>query len=259
MTTKTAFNRAVVTWKLKYKQNNPIDYVNLLDQTIAAVKDHLLRERHRQRAIKFNMSLHAVFEKAVDSSIVTDPPTVLVTDQFEVYAVTDLDECLQQCSMQLHNRIECYEGTGSGWILSHLVTLDTTTWILDPLRVSTFHSLPKWIQNTKCIRNIQNFTDNMCFKWSVLTGLYETTDSDHVQRISSYNDHENHEDAPNFSMLTYPVELRSIAKFEKANNISINVYTVMEEEVKISGKRKSNPTTTPAKRRVGSNSQETPM
>ena len=83
VTTKTAFNRAVVTWKRKYKRNNLIDYVNLLDRSTAVMKDHLLRERHRQRAIKFNMSLHAVFEKAVDSSIVTDPPTVLVTDQFE--------------------------------------------------------------------------------------------------------------------------------------------------------------------------------
>ena len=86
----------------------------------------------------------------------------------------------------------------------------------------------------------------MCFKWSLLAGLYKRTDSDHVQRVSSYTDHENNEDAPNFSMLTYPVDLRSIAKFEKANDISVNVYTVMEE-VKTSGKRKSNPTTTPAK------------
>ena len=94
----------------------------------------------------------------------------------------------------------------------------------------------------------------MCFKWSVLAGLYEPTDSDHVQRASSYTDHENREDAPNFSMLTYPVELRSIAKFEKANNISVNVYTLMGEEVKTGGKRKSNPAPTPAKsgkRRVG--------
>ena len=89
------------------------------------------------------------------------------------------------------------------------------------------------------------------FKWSVLAGLYEPTDSDIVSSVSSYIDCENHEDAPNFSMLTYPVELRSIAKFEKANNISVNVYAVMEEEVKTSGKRKSNPTPTPAKGCVG--------
>ena len=75
-----------------------------------------------------------------------------------------------------------------------------------------------------------------------------------VQRVSSYTDCENLEDAPDFSMLIYPVELRSIAQFEKANNISVNVYTLMGEEVKTGGKRKSNPTPTPAKsgkRRVG--------
>ena len=57
-----------------------------------------------------------------------------------------------------------------------LVALDTTVWILDPLRASIYHSLPEWVQNTKCVRNIQNFTETMGFKWSVLTGLFEPID-----------------------------------------------------------------------------------
>ena len=61
------------------------------------MKNHLLRER-RQRAIKINMSLHVVFEKAIDSTVVTGPPIVLVAEQFEVYAATDIEECLQQYS-----------------------------------------------------------------------------------------------------------------------------------------------------------------
>ena len=60
------------------------------------------------------MSLHVNFEKAVDSTVTTGPPAVLVTEQFEVYGGTDISELLRQCSSQLQNRIENYESTGSG-------------------------------------------------------------------------------------------------------------------------------------------------
>ena len=35
-------------------------------------------------------------------------------------------------------------------------------------------------------------------------------------------------DAPDFAMLTYPVPMKDIKKFEKANNISVNVYNIAE-------------------------------
>ena len=36
------------------------------------------------------MALHIKFEKAAEPSIVTDPPIVLVTEQFKVYEDTDI-------------------------------------------------------------------------------------------------------------------------------------------------------------------------
>ena len=115
VTTQTAFSNASVTWKLKYKQNDGIDYTDLLDASTAAMESHILNYQHKRQACKFNMSLHVVFEKAADPSIVTTPPAVLVTEQFEVYEDTNIVELLTLCSQQLQNVIECYEATGSGW------------------------------------------------------------------------------------------------------------------------------------------------
>ena len=36
-------------------------------------------------AIKFNMALRIVFEKATDPDVVSDPPVVLPSEQFELY------------------------------------------------------------------------------------------------------------------------------------------------------------------------------
>ena len=150
----------------------------------------------------------------------TVPPACLVTEQFEVYEDTVIEDCLQECSQQLKNRIECYEDTGSGWVISYLIPLDTTIWQLDQLRASKYHPLPKWIRKTKCVVNVKNKHDNKCFKYAVLAGLYKTTHT--PQRVSSYANYETARDTPDLTILTYPVTLRDI---ERINAISLNVYS----------------------------------
>ena len=58
----------------------------------------------------------------------SDPPAVLVSEQMELYEDTDIDVVLKLTADQLVNRIESYEMTGSGWIVSELKDLDTTVW-----------------------------------------------------------------------------------------------------------------------------------
>ena len=197
---------------------------------------YIQRYRTKQHALKFNMFLHVNFERAVDPAVTTVPLTCLVIEQFEVYEDTVIKECLQECSQQLQNRNECYEDTGSGWVLSNLVALDITIWLLDPQRAFTYHSLPKWIQNTKCVVNVKNKHDNKCFKYAVLAGLYRPTDLLCPSRVSSYTTHETAPDAPNVSMLTYPVTLRDVGKFERVNGTSINVYS--SEKCRVKGNKK---------------------
>ena len=166
-----------------YEENDGVDYIDLINKSVPAMKGHLEEYQQQRRACKFNMSLHVLFEKAADPSVVSDPPVVLISEQMELYEDTDVNELLTTTSEQLANRIETYEMVGSGWIVSELKELDTTVWQLDPLRASTYHPLPDWIQHKKAVRNIKN-NDNMCFKWSVLAGLYEATGNE--SRVSSY-------------------------------------------------------------------------
>ena len=111
--------------------------MDLIDPSVQAMEYQLYQYRKDVQALKFNMSLHIVFEQATDPSIVTEPAVVLVSEQFEVYANTNISEALQEVSKQLKNRVESYEGLGSGWVVSKLKALDTTVWKLDLLRAST--------------------------------------------------------------------------------------------------------------------------
>ena len=66
----------------------------------------LYQYREDEQSLKFNMSLHVVFEQATDPSIITEPAVVLVSEQFELYADTNINEILQEASKQLKNRVE---------------------------------------------------------------------------------------------------------------------------------------------------------
>ena len=75
------------------------------------------------------MNIHIVFTKAVAQEVKTEPPVVLWTDPTIVYVATDLDKCLTDDVKELVNKIEEYEGIGSGWIIDYLVRLDTSIYL----------------------------------------------------------------------------------------------------------------------------------
>merc|ERR1712080_442240 len=93
-------------------------------------------------------------------------------EQVEIYEEANVDDILIILKRQLENRIELYEGCGSGWVMSKLVALDTTIWQLDPLRASsTYLELPTWIKNKSSVINVKN-NDLACFKWSILAARH---------------------------------------------------------------------------------------
>ena len=70
-TVKTAFKSAAVTWRIKYQEHEETDIINLLQTSIFTVKSNLIKYRGLKNALKFNMALHAVFEKAVQQKKLT--------------------------------------------------------------------------------------------------------------------------------------------------------------------------------------------
>ena len=78
-----------------------------------AMRKKLVTYQRKRRALKFSMSLHAIFEKATDARITTDPPAYFTTDQYELYEGTNIDELLTSCSVQLASCIESYSAQES--------------------------------------------------------------------------------------------------------------------------------------------------
>ncbi|KAK3105316.1 hypothetical protein FSP39_022337 [Pinctada imbricata] len=135
----------------------------------------------------------------------------------------DLDHNLNKAFQLIFKSFDEYIRKGSGWSLEKVLTMQIHTAEYQPLKGSSYMELPRSIRFTGGIVNIQN-KDDKCFVWCVLASLHPADSN--AQRVQNYQQYENELD---MSGIQYPVPLSKVAKFEKQNNISINVLGFEEE------------------------------
>ena len=76
---------------------------------------------------------------------------------------------------------------------------------------------------------MQNRTDNLCFLWSILAGIYPVNFTHNPNRLSHYKPHL-HE--LNTVGLTFPMSIRDVPKFENLNpDISVSVLVFEERQL----------------------------
>ena len=121
----SVFNGIMTTWRITYHADVfACDYFMLLKESTKAMKDIILKQLHEKtKILKFTMSVHVVFEKGCDPEIRTVPSVVLTTDPKVVYIATNIDECLKDAAEELYEKIETYEGCGSGCTVDYLKRL----------------------------------------------------------------------------------------------------------------------------------------
>ena len=94
---------------------------------------------------------------------------------------------------------------------------------------STFIPTPKEIRNKEAIINVQNRSDNLCFLWSVLAGIYPVDRKQHPNRLTHYKPHL-HE--LNTTGISFPMSVRDVPKFENLNpNISVSVWVFEDRQL----------------------------
>lgn len=74
------------------------------------------------------------------------------------------------------------------------------------------------MKRKKAVINLQN-EDSACFAWSIIAAICPPNGKPH--RISSYT---HYDTRFNFNDIEFPMNLKDVPKFEKLNNISVNVF-----------------------------------
>ncbi|CAG2241237.1 unnamed protein product [Mytilus edulis] len=93
------------------------------------------------------------------------------------------------------------------------------------LKGSSYIPLPIKLRSKHAIINVKN-KDSKCFMWSILAELYPAKRD--AERVWKYKEHTS---SLKFDTIMFPVKLADIPKFEKQNEISINVFGFNKGEV----------------------------
>ncbi|XP_076286298.1 uncharacterized protein LOC143211976 [Lasioglossum baleicum] len=141
------------------------------------------------------------------------------TKNCEIVYATDLEEMYELCIVgPILTSLEEFQERDSGWALSRILNLTVGINKFNPLYAGCQINIPREIALKKATINVHS-KDNACFAWSVMAALYPATA--HSNRYSSYPEYTN---VLNFEDIEFPMLLNQSTRFEKLNDISINVY-----------------------------------
>ena len=133
---KSAHRGNIAEWAIEYTAGTTDPLVSLNDG-VKAMKATIFEHSYKHtRQLKFFFAAHIVFVKATDPNVFTVPPVVLQTDPVRVFLADlfRLDEIFEKAIEQLMEKIETFQKNGSGWVIDHLVRLDTKIISIDPLK-----------------------------------------------------------------------------------------------------------------------------
>lgn len=193
-----------------------------------------LFDRRIKNALKTNTSMKVNFTLSCDFKLAKHDSELIElkyfnTKNMSIIPSTDLKEWYQVNAVQpIVKQMEELQEKNSGWTLYTINSLSVNVNKYNPMRGSSYIELPNSIKMKKACVNVEN-NDNKCFMWAVLSALHPIHRHENPKRVSKYTEYENELD---FTGIDFPVQLRTIPKFEKQNNISINVYILQMKKKK---------------------------
>ena len=121
-----------------------------------------------------------------------------------------------------------YQKLGSGWRLLSVEMLEIFITKFKPLNGKSYKPFPKVIVKKKAVINTEN-DDEQCFKWAVTRALNPVDrDSERVTKILKKQS-----EKYNWNDIEFPTKLKDIHKFEKNNNVNVNVFSYDSETKKV--------------------------
>merc|ERR1711867_147003 len=123
----------------------------------------------------------------------------------------------------INEKLGAYMSESSGWMMDSITNVNFNIATYNPMRGSSFIPTPQALVQKQALVNVLN-EDQNCFLYSVLASLYPATK--HHQRVNKYK---KYMDKLNYKGIEMPMAVKDIDKFERVNDLVINVYGCTED------------------------------
>jgi hypothetical protein len=181
------------------------------------LKDVIKKVIKERGAIKWYLSMKIKMSRRKGDETETAEPHFLGKCQTSL-KFEDIDEGLKESIKKMYTSFIEFQRQGSNWTIDKVVNLTIHMARYRPLKGSSYIPLPIKLRSKHAIINIKN-KDNKCCMWSVLAALYPVQRNG--ERVWKYKGHVSD---LNFKDISFPVKMDNIPKFEKQNDMSINIF-----------------------------------
>ncbi|XP_076632284.1 uncharacterized protein LOC143347188 [Colletes latitarsis] len=195
----------------------PIKFMQDAEHIVLAQVEDAITEHS---SVKVNIMFVAIFKLEEN-----EQKMYFNTTNCDLYVESNLSNWYKEHVMdRILAKMEEFQCEGSGWKLHAISHMSININKYNPLRVGCCVEVPKIIRLKKAVVNVKS-DRNDCFFRSVIAGLYPPTGN--VSKPSSYPDYKDVLKTKDFEI---SITLKQIEKFEKDNDISVNVYGWKEEK-----------------------------
>jgi hypothetical protein len=232
-----AYKSRLLTWNIINRSNKIKDIESFLDIVDSIVISKINQALDQHNSVKVNIKLFTTYEHEKTKEM---KETNFKTRNKIILKSTDLNKYYDKCKSKLITESQNFQREGSAWRLINVNFLQLRTNKYNPMRASSYIDLSEKLKLKKAYINIKN-EDNKCFLWSVIAALHPAEKN--PQRVSVYKPYETlFDDVFRELNIQFPAKIDDIKKFESKTNLSINVYTLNENEdvipLRITKKRK---------------------
>ena len=217
--TTTAFDNSLKKVELRPRKDQKQDMSHFLRGKTKPILNHLSKELTEKRGIKWfvNVKVRFVKPKPDGEELVSEPH--FRSACMKTVHHHELENQINEAKQKITQSLVLFQKEGSGWILDEILHLDLNIARYTPIKGSSYVRLPKILGSKKAVLNIKN-NDNKCFMWSILAALHPVTRKNAPERLRHYEQFQNE---LNLEGIDFPVAIHQVNKFEKQNNISVNV------------------------------------
>ena len=146
-----------------------------------------------------------------------------------VYNLNDKSEIVTTMIEHMAQQIENPALKNSKFVFDRVLHMDIDFHRLNLTRGSSYVPLPDWLMKKKAMINPKN-SDMECFKWAVIAAMKWEEIGNNPERVSKLKRYEGEFD---WSGLEFPVSFRDINKFERNNEIGVNILAVENKKIYI--------------------------
>ncbi|CAG2232690.1 unnamed protein product [Mytilus edulis] len=174
--------------------------------------------RDKIRDIKWYLNVRVEMERNIDDGRKEKVAPYFRSKTYTALANDENDHNLNEAFQKMNASLEEFIHKGSDWVVKKIISLEVNTVKYSPIAGSSYMELPTNLRFSGGLVNVKN-EDHKCFLWSILAGLHPAQRN--PNQVLHYRKYEHSMD---LTGIDFPVSLSKVEKFEKQNDLSINVF-----------------------------------